>query len=371
VNTPKLNRSARVRRSARAPLSSKRILAAAVLAALPLASHAADACCSDADAQSLNSFSFSARLGFNVSARFRNPGQISFNSNRTTPHGDKYNYDDGYVLTDSSGNQGDLTSYWGYDNSSRQISGNTILMHKTTSASGLSSPWMDADNPAFGGELVYRRQLGLLSKSHDIRWGLELAGNFLNTSVNDHRSYAGNVTQRTDAYPFTPGTTPPEATPGSPFQGSFGGGNFLIGATPESSTFSSAAATVSGSRKIDADMFGFRLGPYVEFPVATNLNLSLSGGFAGALVDVDASWNETVVVGSSQFPFAGHGHDNEFRLGAYLAANAEYRFSQDWSVVGGAQYQSLANYEGTISGRKVEMDLRNNIFVTLGVSYKF
>jgi hypothetical protein len=364
VNTHKLKQTDKALRSARAVVLSKRVLAgAAILAALPLGVRAEDTCC--APDLSLNSFSFSARMGFNISARFKNPGRIALTSTRLTPHGDKYNYEDGYVLTDSTGNAGDLTSYWGYDRS-QQISGSTILMHKTTAASGLSSPSIDAD-PSVGGELLYRHQFGYLSRPHDIRWGVELAGNMANTKVNDHRSYAGNVTQQTDAYPFTPGTTPPDA----PFQGSFGGGNFLLGATPVSTTFSSAPATVSGARQIDANMWGFRVGPYVEMPIATNLNLSLSGGFAGAWMDVGASWKETLSVGSAQYPIAGSGQDDKFCFGGYIAANAEYRFAEDWSVIGGVQFQSLANYEGNISGRKVEMDLSSTLFVTLGVSYHF
>src|SRR5690348_15347737 len=72
-----------------------------------------------------NRLTFSGRVGFNISARFKGisaPPPTA--SGRRTPNGDPYNYDDGYVLTDVSGNLGDQTYYWGYDDSSRQISGN-------------------------------------------------------------------------------------------------------------------------------------------------------------------------------------------------------------------------------------------------------
>src|SRR5256885_10986486 len=38
----------------------------------------------------------------------------------------------GYVLTDVSGNLGGQTWYWGYDDSASQISGNTILLNRST-----------------------------------------------------------------------------------------------------------------------------------------------------------------------------------------------------------------------------------------------
>jgi formylglycine-generating enzyme required for sulfatase activity len=46
---------------------------------------------------------------------------------RYTPDGDAYNYDDGYVLVDSSGNAGGYTRYWGYDNSSQIVNGLLVL----------------------------------------------------------------------------------------------------------------------------------------------------------------------------------------------------------------------------------------------------
>ena len=50
-----------------------------------------------------------------------------------TPNGDPWNYDDGYVLTDISGNAGGLTTYWGYQNASQyQADANTIVFHLIT-----------------------------------------------------------------------------------------------------------------------------------------------------------------------------------------------------------------------------------------------
>jgi YD repeat-containing protein len=80
----------------------------------------------------LNRFSLNARFGLNISAKFMGMSGISLTPPpRTTPDGSQYNYDDGYVLTDISGNAGGQTWNWGYDQSG-QISGNTILMHRST-----------------------------------------------------------------------------------------------------------------------------------------------------------------------------------------------------------------------------------------------
>ena len=74
---------------------------ALVIGALPVGMAGA---AEQSDTNRLNRFAFSARLGFNVTAKFKNLGKLSLAPlPRTTPNGDAYNYDDGYVLTDVSG----------------------------------------------------------------------------------------------------------------------------------------------------------------------------------------------------------------------------------------------------------------------------
>jgi len=368
VNTLKNHHKTKARRSARAALLNRSVLTSAVLLAImPLIGRADEACC--AAGHDADSFSFSARLGFNISSRFKNPGHIDFSNNRTTPDGLKYNYDDGYVLQDFSGNAGGYTYNWGFDHAS-QVSpaatpNNNLALSRTTSADAMSSPWKDAD-VSVGGELVYRHEFGVIPKLHNLRWGIEAAGNYLNVSTDDHATFTGHVTRQTDTYvPY------PDATITDPRQGTVMGPGTLLNDTPISSTTGSAPAAMSGTRKIDTDIWGFRLGPYFELPVAKNLNLSLSGGFAGAMLDVGASWHETLSVGTSQFAFSGSGRDHDWRFGGYVAGTAEWEFKPHWTLNGGVQFQSLADYDHNISGRRVQIDLSNTIFVTLGLGYHF
>ena len=255
MNTSKINHRDKARRSPRAAWLGKPILtSAAILAAL--AGRADEECCgNDHD---VNSFTFSARVGFNIAARFKNPGHINFASfAKKTPDGLNYNYDDGYVLQDFSGNAGGYTYNWGFDNSSQVTSDNKLTLNRTTSADGVSSPWKDGDL-SIGGELVYRREFGDFPQLHDVRWGLEAAGNFATISFNDHAAYSGNVTRVSDTFAPYPGSTITD-----PAQGTFMGPGQLLNATPAPSALTSASAIISGSRKINADMLGFRVGPYL------------------------------------------------------------------------------------------------------------
>jgi hypothetical protein len=318
--------------------------------------------------KSLNRFSLNARFGLNISAKFMGMSGISLAAPpRITPNGNQYNYDDGYVLTDISGNAGGLTWNWGYDQSG-QISGNTISMHRSTvSADAPSATGVGGGDPQSGFEFVYDRELGNRDKLH---FGLEAAVNYMNLSLKNTSTFSGNVSRLTDTYPFTPGTTPPPA----PYQGSFAGPGFVLGATPVSSTSAliSGGATIVDQRNYDADVWGFRLGPYAEYPLGQNIDLWFSGGVAVGLVDGSASWNETAAIaGGSTLVGSGGGNDLGLLWGGYLSANVSWQLSEHWSAEGGVQYQYLGTYEHNFGGQAMQLDLSKSVFITIGLGYSF
>ena len=329
-----------------------------------------------------NRLTASLRFGLNISARFRgNAGTVlpGPGAPRTTPDGDPYNYDDGYVLVDSSGNFGGQTWYWGYDNSATYPAGqisdgvafpaNTILMSSSTANPNFSSPEME-DDPHLGVEVIYNRRLG---SGQDLHYGFEVAGNFMNVSIGDNSTFSGSVTRTTDAYAYTPGTTPPAASPGSPYQGTFGGGGFLIGDAPvaTATTVLPGGYTITGRREIDADLWGTRLGPYLDFPFGEKVNVWISGGLAIGFLNADVSWNETITMGTSSITSVGRGSDSDVLVGWYAGGNISYDFHEDWSVVAGVHYQDLGKYSNNFGGRTVELNLSRSIFVSVGVSWRF
>ncbi|MSU57438.1 MAG: hypothetical protein EXS35_04535 [Pedosphaera sp.] len=331
-----------------------------------------------------NRLTASLRFGLNISARFTGSSASlgAFGVTRTTPRGDTYNYDDGYVLTDVSGNEGDQTWYWGYDNSATHPAGqisdgvafpaNTILFSRSTPNGTFTSPSMDHD-PQPGVEVTYDRHLGT---THGVNYGVEVAGNFMAIFLRDNRPYSGTVTRTTDAYPFTPGTTPPGATPGDPYQGSYDGFGFLLGATPVPGASTTAIVpggfTISGTRKLAADLWGMRLGPYLDAPLGTNWNLWISGGVAVGLLSAEATWSETITLpGPTSLPSAGRGRDHDLLWGWYVSANLSWDFNDRWSAVVGVQFQDLGKYRHDFGGRTAELDLSESIFVTIGLSRRF
>jgi len=314
-----------------------------------------------------NRISFSDRWGVGISARFKSIKTPILQSQRTTPDGAKYNYDDGYVLTDVSKGAGGKTWNWGYDDSSAQVSGNNVLLSRDTAR----VPGSDIDeNPNYGGEIVFTR---MIERIGHFNLGFEFAANYTSLSFNDSSPHDASLAHTTDAYPFTPGTTPPTATPGSPYQGTFQGPGFVVGDTPVSSTSTPipGGATTTGQRQFDANVWGFRIGPCVELPVNEKLTVSLSGGVAGGIIDAKVSWNEHVASGTSFANLRGSGQDLDMLWGYYIAANVALELDERWSIVGSAQYQSLNNYSHSFGGRRVEGDFNSAWFFTLGVGLKF
>src|SRR5450756_336258 len=143
---------------------------------------------------STNRVTLSLRLGFNISGKFKGvgttfaPGAPLANT-RFTPQGDKYNYDDGYVLADASGSKDGLTWYWGYDNASQvNASGaNSIDFHRTD-AVGLPGDRSNNDSPYLGAELAYNYELGKNDWRH-LYYGIEAAVNFMPVSFGGSGTY--------------------------------------------------------------------------------------------------------------------------------------------------------------------------------------
>ena len=328
-----------------------------------------------------NRLSLSARFGFNISGNFKgignglltppapNPRGTPSQSGR--PNGDPYNYDDGYVLADSSGSADGLTSYWGYD-SLGQVSGNTVLLSRSTGISSGSGSGKDQyADPTIGAELVYSRHLGMLGVSERERYGLEFAVNYQNISFSDRSAYPANLTRLTDAYAFEPGTTPPVA----PYQGSYTGSGFLLNYLPTGPSVTSVVpggTVITGNHRFDGDLWGGRFGPYLEFPTTERLKLSLGAGLALGLLDAEVSWSESATLPSGGIVSAsGKGNDIDVLYGPYARVDAAYDLGKNWSVLVGVQFQTLGRYNHNFAGREVALDLRSSVFVTVGVGKSF
>src|ERR1051325_2168964 len=311
----------------------------------------------------VNRFGLSYRAGFNASARFRNgAGLVQGNDPGPAVAGVNHNYDDGYNRVDNTGNNhgGTIATWnWGYENAS-QVNGTSDIFMHSTSATAESSTEVEGDTQ-MGFELNYHRQFGRLGKG---LWGMEGAFSYTDLSIRDSDPQGRPGTLITDRYDLA-GVTAPEP----PYAGSFEGPGVLIGDDP---TRSQSPATASGFRKLSANVYGLRLGPYFQFPVAKRLSLSAGAGFALAVVQSDFKFEETVfpTVGAAVLR-KGKDSADEVLPGAYVMANVSYAFSDRWNAFAGVQYQYLGNYHQTVSDKEARVDLGKSIFLTVGVGFSF
>ena len=316
-----------------------------------------------------NRLTLSGRMALGIRANFSAVPASAFSvATRRTPQGAPYNYDDGYVLTDSTGNAGGQTWYWGYD-SPGQISGNTILMDRSTLVGGTRAVTADSA-PNYGADILYSHPL--YSRA-DRTVGFEVGLSYLNVSFVNNDASTALAATTTDAYGFTPGTTPP-ATPPS-YQGAFNGPGFLLSASPSSSTSGRpGAVTSAGQRTCNADLFGFRVGPCLQFSLfdVPQLTLTLSGGFAAAWMQGTASWSEAARLPSGAIlNAAGQGNDSAFLMGGYLSGQIAYQFSPRWSVAAGAQFENLGSVSFPAGASNVQLQFGSIVYVNLGVGYSF
>jgi hypothetical protein len=316
-------------------------------------------------ARSPNRFGLSYRLGLNTSVSFKRlPTYPSFGVPRYTPDGDRYNYDNGYVLTDSSGNADGLSWYWGYDTPNQASGNEAVTMQRSSSLEQTSSSGHD-DTPMSGFELTYNREF-IRKKSW--RGGLEGAFGYTYVSVHDVGTQAATVTLVNDTYSFEGTVVPP-----APYTGTKSGPGSVVAASPSSSATSvEQGASITGRRDFSAGLFSFRFGPYVEIPLTKSIAFTLSGGFGLVYVNSEFSFDETITIpGVGSVEHHASGSDSDWLPGAYVAGNFSVALSESWSLFAGAQFEDVGHYTQTLKGQQATLDLSKSIFVTIGLSYSF
>ena len=320
--------------------------------------------------ETLNRFGVSYRVGFNITTKFKNlGGYTSPNNPGPATAGADHFYDDGYNRVDSNGNAGSKTTFWGYDNDS-QHQGNTIVMSSSSSAANGSSKERDGD-PQHGAEITYNRQLGKIGKA---KWGVEAGFGFTDVTIHDGATLFGNVMKTGDTYTF-PDSFPPIVVPPAGYRGPRDGQGTapVLGDLPfRTVTRIANGARVAGNRNFDADIYGLRVGPYLEIPLSERLALSMSGGLALLSVNSDFKYEETVsIAGRPDQVHKGKGSHSDILPGGYFGANLLFALDERFNLSAGAQYQSVGTYTHKEGGKEAQLDLGQSVFLSLGVGFSF
>jgi hypothetical protein len=313
---------------------------------------------------------------FNVSAKFHGqPGGQNF-QNPQGQSGTTY-FDNGYVGPDVSGDAS-LTTFWGYNRADQPIiaGGNVIGINyeRTTVAPDSTSPRLDAD-PSPSGEILVRRRI---ANSGWVTFGVEFGVSYTRFDLDDNSPYSTDG-QRT-SYSFSlPSPVDADLFPPIGYQGPFNGlgPNLSLGQTTGQTLTVPDAVAVSGTRRVEVDIFGFRLGPYLEFPFNDRFAASMSGGAVVALISDQVTWNGNVSVNSAtdngywSGQTSAKGSHCGAAYGYFVSADVSYSVSEDWSTVAGCRLQGLSTYKHKIGEGEMRLDLGQSFIVSLAVRYSF
>jgi len=205
-------------------------------------------------------------------------------------------------------------------------------------------------------------------------------------TVHDNTTKKYKAQRNTDTYsldglnpyqtvpPYPPGTPPNTPYQGTPGGGYPGGGGPLITDIPVSRTSTDipGEATINGNYNTETQLYGVRLGPYLEYPMGKHWAASLSAGLAVLVENDDFTFNETVTLpGVGTVTHSGSGRDSEWMAGWYVEGMVSYAFNDTWGLYASAQYQDVGVFTQTDNHKQAQLQLNGNIFVSVGFTFSF
>ncbi len=322
--------------------------------------------------EKLNRFGVSYRVGYHMTAAISRmaPFSSAADPGLSTAPGISRVYDDGYVRVDSSGNAGNLTWNWGYSDPQQVSTADSLEQHSYSGSISSEAQRLGGGGPQHGFELTYNRQISHLGGKYDNgTWGFLAGLSRTEFGVHDSQTLSATLDTTTDTYPLG-GVIPPLA----PYKGSFNGPGPLISGVPGRG-FSSVAngASIIGQRSFEADIYGLRVGPYVEIPMGRYLSVSLSIGVAVGVVDSELRYDNTLVVPGSSVRLSqtGRSFDNDVVPGWYLDLNVNVPIYRSLSATGGFQFEGFDRYTHNSRYDRVDLNMVEACFFTVGLAYSF
>lgn len=278
--------------------------------------------------------------------------------------GTNYNYDNGYVHVDSSGNLGGQTWNWGYQDPS-QVNGQNVTMSLTSSKADATV--READEIAQGIDLFAYYRVGdvtLLDRKGS--WGLRGGLHYGRADIGNGSTLTSATTIVQDTYTLPPGVIVP-----APHQGTYAGPGPLLNDTPVRNILN-GTALISGSRNLDVSLTTLSFGAYLEVPLAEKFSLTLEGGLNAALADGSYEFRSTTnIPGLGTVTSAGRDSDTAILPGLYLGVSGIYEIDRHWVLQLSGRYQYLDNFSLSDHGSKADLDFGSAFILSAGVVYTF
>lgn len=295
-------------------------------------------------------------IGANIDAEFSQSGIFDTSP---PPPGE---FDDGFVLTDDTGNAGGLTSNWGYNDASQYDSGEEILTFSRTAGFSATDSSTANSDPQFGLDLAYGGTLKRIGKTW-LSW--EVGFSLLPIRVQGESSADATLAQETFIF-----STAGLIVPLAPYTGSPSGGPLLAtGSTNGSPDITSG--TLNASREIDAMLYNLRLGPHFHWDLTRAWSIEAMGGFALGLVDGKYNYDERLLTATGQSTATGDIRQTSWLYGGYAGVLTQIHVERNSYFYGSAQFMTLGNVEFSGGGRQAELQLDQGLYFSLGFTWLF
>lgn len=279
-----------------------------------------------------------------------------------------YEYDNGYVRVDSSGNAGGQTWNWGYSDATQYdpSGGGSIAMTQTNS---LANGRAEGDDDAgLGLEIEARYHAGafIFGKS-EARWGFRAGLHYADVGISNGDAFTSGMRVMTDRFALN-GVVPP--LPG--YAGSFGGPGPMISDSPTRVFSEGGNALVTGLQDLDVDLFTLNFGPWLEIPVASWLDVTLEAGVSAALASGEYSFvSNTTAPGLGSQTSTGSDSGTDLLLGAHFGLGVIHEVGPQWDVFLKCRYQFMPDFDLSANGSNASLDFGSAFLLSAGVIHSF
>ncbi len=308
------------------------------------------------------------KTNFNGLGTFNNPFTL-----QASGGGIDYDYDNGFVHVDSSGNLGGQTWNWGYDDISQYNptgNGSIDFSLSNSLADGRAREDGSLEN---GFEAFAYYDMGIVKlaalKDRQATWGFRGGLHYARVDVKNHDMLSSGIETATDRFDLG-GTVPPLG----PYSGSFGGPGPLISDSPfaRSSSVLGGQALVTGSRELEVHLTTFNLGSFLEFPVTPKFNLIFEAGVSAAIAsgsyDFDSS---TTIAGLGTQQSAGSDSETSILPGFHLGLSGTYQLNKSLGIQVGARFQYMDEFELKSNASGVSLSFDQAFVFTMGLIYAY
>ena len=309
-------------------------------------------------------FRFGAHVQFNY--------RVSIHDAQVPPSTVAGQFDNGYVKTDVTGST-NSTSYWGYSDLSSSNANGTISLSRFDNvprAADISGK----NSTAMGGEVsaAYELSTFRIWKKREAHVGFEVGYGFSTFDVSGSSSSAATVQQVIGTYSLVDG--PP--LPSAPYAGAYSTRGALLNFIPDSLTTNSFTGVQNTfTAKTSVDLSAFKLGPWIDLPLTSKLNLHVGAGYCAVFAQAEIDANDTltgVALGPNrQPPGAYHAAKRNWEPGLYGQVRLEYEFSDRWGAYLGADFQHNNNLSFETAGRKFDVQMGSAFGASAGVRFSF